>query len=85
MAPRSIALIGQADFSGAGRSKDLRNNLAGNALVAGAHSHQGDEVHFEGKIVHSRLNTAGRHLVPLVTRASASVHLPEHWGQTEAE
>ena len=62
MALRSIVLIGQADFSGAGRSKDLRNNLACNALVAGAHSHHSDQVHFKCKIVHSRPNTAGRPL-----------------------
>ena len=76
MALRSIALIGQADFSGAGRSKDLRNKLACNALVRGAHSHHSDQVHFKCKIVHSRPNTAESPLVPLVTRASASVHLP---------
>ena len=62
VATRSIVLIGQADFSGAGRSKDLRNNLACNALVTGAHSHHGDDVHFKGKIFHSRPNTAGRPL-----------------------
>ena len=76
LALRSIALIGPADFSGAGRSKDLRDKLACNALVRGAHSHHSDQVHLECKIVHSRPNTADRPLVPLVTRASASVHLP---------
>jgi hypothetical protein len=64
--------------------KDRRNDLACNALVAGAHSHHSDEVHFECKIFHSGgqllPNTASRPLNPLVTRASASVHLPGHWG-----
>ena len=45
MAPRSIVLIGQSDFNGAGRSKDRRNDLACNTLVAGAHLHYSDEVH----------------------------------------
>jgi hypothetical protein len=62
MTLRSIVLIGQADFKSAGRSKDLGNKLACNALVAGAHSHHSDQVHFEGKIVHSGANTAGRPL-----------------------
>ena len=76
MALRSIVLVGQSDFSVAGRSKDRRNDLACNALVVGAHSHHSDEVHFECKIFHGEanfpyLNTADH---PLVTRASASVH-----------
>ena len=33
MALRSIVLVGQSDFSVAGRSKDRRNDLACNALV----------------------------------------------------
>ena len=51
-ARRSIVFIGQSDFSGAGRSKDRRNDLACNALVVGAHSHHSDEVHFEREIFH---------------------------------
>ena len=62
MAPRSIALISQADFDGAGRSKDPGNNLACNTLVAGAHSHHSDDAHFKCKIVHSRPNIASRPL-----------------------
>src|SRR3954471_11239172 len=80
---RSIVLIGQSDFSGAGRSNDRRNGLACNALVVGAHSHHSDEVHFEREIFHGGSLLAGRPL-PLVTRGRASVHLPGHWG-TEAE
>ena len=68
-ARRSIVLIGQSDFSGAGRSKDRRNDLACNALVAGAHSHHSDEVHFECIIFHGEANsphpnTAVAHLIP---------------------
>ena len=51
-ARRGVVLIGQSDLNDTGRSKHRRNDLAGNALVLGAHSHHSDEVHFECKIFH---------------------------------
>ena len=67
-ARRGIVLIGQSDFNGARRSKDRRNGLAGNALVTGANSHHGDEVHFECKVFQGGANphmpnTAVAHLI----------------------
>ena len=84
----SIVLIGQSDFSGAGRSKDRRNDLARHALVAGAHAHHSDEVHFECKIFHGRANfphpnTAVAHLIPWSHEPVPRFTCPDMGGQTE--
>ena len=55
---RSIVLIGQSNFNGAGCSKDCGNDLARQRFH---HAHHGDEVHFERKFAHDgrpRLTTA---------------------------
>jgi hypothetical protein len=57
MALHRIVLIGQSDFNGAGRSHDRRNDLAGIALVVGAHSHHSNEVHSECEIFHGGANS----------------------------
>jgi hypothetical protein len=49
---RSVVLIGQSNFNGAGRSKDCRNDFACNSLINGTHSHHRDEIHFECKVFH---------------------------------
>jgi hypothetical protein len=88
MAPRSIVLIGQSDFNGAGRSKHRRNDLAGNALVVGAHSHHSDEVHFECKIFHGGANspypnTAAAYLIRWSHEPVPRFICPDIGGQTE--
>ena len=42
----------RGDRFAAGRAKNRKNNLVGNAFVRGAHTHHGDEVYLENKVVH---------------------------------
>ena len=56
----SVALIGQSEFHGAGRSEDCRDDPSRNAFLSGAHSHHGNNVHCERKIIHG----LGAHLIP---------------------
>jgi hypothetical protein len=49
---RSIALIGQSNFSVAGRSENGGNDLTCNVLISGAHSHHSDKVDFEDEVFH---------------------------------
>jgi hypothetical protein len=69
--------------------KDRRNDLACNALVAGAHSHHSDEVHFECKIFHSGANSCPTpQVAPLIRWSHEPVPrftCPDIGGQTEAE
>ena len=48
---RSIVLIGQSNFNGAGRSKHRGNDLARNAFIRSPHAHHSDEVHFDGLLM----------------------------------
>jgi len=76
---RSIVLIGQSNFNGAGRSKHRGNDLARNAFIRSPHPHHSDEVHFERKFAHDgrpRLSNNRSHLFnPLVIRRSAIAYL----------
>ena len=87
-ARRGIVLIGQSDFNDTGRSKHRRNDLAGNALVLGAHSHHSDEVHFECKIFHDGAssphpNTAAAYLIRWSHEPVPRFIYPDIGGQTE--
>ena len=66
----NIVLISQSDFSGAGCSKQRRNDLARNGFIRSSHAHHCYEVHSELKVSHGNPNRESRALFPLGWYAS---------------